>query len=96
VIDIREAEGGTVLRVRVQPRASREEIAGEREGALLVRLTTPPVEGRANRALTALMARALDVPPSSVTVLRGARGRDKLVHVAGVPEAVVRARLGAA
>jgi uncharacterized protein len=96
VIQISEADGGTVLRVRVQPRASREELAGEREGALLVRLTTPPVEGRANRALARLMAETFDVPASSVTVVRGARGRDKLIHVAGVSAAVVRAKLAAA
>jgi uncharacterized protein len=95
VIDIREAEGGTVLRVRVQPRASREEVSGERAGALVVHLTAPPVEGLANRALARLLARTLDVPASAVTVLRGARGRDKLVHVAGVAAAVVKARLGA-
>jgi uncharacterized protein YggU (UPF0235/DUF167 family) len=51
------------------------------------------VEGLANRALARLLARTLDVPASAVTVLRGARGRDKVVHVAGLEAAVVKARL---
>ena len=89
-----EAEGGTVLRVRVQPRASREAVSGERAGALVVHVTAPPVDGLANRAVARLLARTLDVPASAVTVLRGSRGRDKVVHVAGVAVAVVRARLG--
>jgi uncharacterized protein (TIGR00251 family) len=79
------------LRVRVQPRASRDAIAGERAGALLVRLTAPPVEGAANAALLRLVARALGVPPSSIEILRGATGRDKLLRIAGVAaDAVAR------
>jgi hypothetical protein len=71
------------LRVRVQPRASRDAIAGERGGALLVRLTAPPVEGAANQALSRLLGKALGLPPSAVEVLRGATGRDKLLRIAG-------------
>jgi len=77
------------LRVRVQPRASRDAIAGERAGALLVRLTAPPVEGAANAALLRLVARALGVPPSSIEILRGATGRDKLLRIAGVAAGAV-------
>ena len=81
------------FRVRVQPRAAREELAGERSGALLVRLTAPPVEGAANAALLKLMAKALGVAPSAITLLRGRTRRDKLLHVDGVGAAAVRARL---
>lgn len=70
--------------VRVQPRASRDELAGERAGALLVRLSAPPLEGAANSALIRLLARALGVPPSAVEILRGESRRDKLVRVRGV------------
>jgi uncharacterized protein (TIGR00251 family) len=74
---------GTV-KVRLQPRAARDEIVGERAGALVVRLTAPPVEGRANEALCRLIARRLGVARSRVTLLRGARSRDKLVQVEGL------------
>lgn len=78
------------LRVRVQPRASRDAIAGERGGVLLVRLTAPPVEGAANQALSRLLGKALGLPPSAVEVLRGATGRDKLLRIAGASASDLR------
>ena len=92
-LDVRDTPGVLTLRVRVQPRASRDGIGGEREGALVVRLTAPPVEGRANEALARLLGRALGVPPSAVRVVRGATGRDKRVAVAGVSAAAALERL---
>jgi uncharacterized protein YggU (UPF0235/DUF167 family) len=62
-------------------------------GVLRVRVTAPPVEGEANRAVSALVARALGVRPSAVTVARGTRGRDKLIRVEGLSRAEVEARL---
>jgi uncharacterized protein (TIGR00251 family) len=93
-LDVRESDGGVSLRVRVQPRASSDGIGGERNGALAVRLTAPPVEGAANEALTRLLARALGVPPGAVRVLRGQTGREKIVHVRGVSAADVLALAG--
>ena len=81
--------------VRVQPRAGHDEIVGERAGAIVVRVKAPPVEGRANEAVRKLIAKRLGVPRSKVTIVRGARGRDKLVSVEGVGEAEVRRTLGA-
>ncbi|MBI4247103.1 MAG: DUF167 domain-containing protein [Candidatus Rokubacteria bacterium] len=86
------AEGG-LLRVRVQPRASRSEVIGWRGGVLSVRVTAPPVEGEANRAVAALLAQALGVRPSAVSVVRGERGRDKLVRVAGLTPEQVATRI---
>jgi uncharacterized protein (TIGR00251 family) len=82
------------IRVRVLPRAAREEIAGERSGALLVRLTAPPVEGRANEALCRLLAKRLGVGRTRVTVVRGGASRDKLVRVEGVSPAQAKRALG--
>jgi uncharacterized protein len=90
-LDIREAGASVTFPVRVRPRAGRDEIAGERSGALLVRLNAPPVEGAANAALCRLLARALDLAPSRVELLRGSTGRDKLVRVTGTDAARVRA-----
>jgi hypothetical protein len=86
-----------LLRVRVQPRAPRSEIVGWRaDGTLSVRVAAPPVEGRANAALAALLAGALAVRPSAVTVAQGTRGRDKLVRITGLTPAEVRQRIGGA
>jgi len=90
---VRDVAGGVSLRVRVSPRASRDEVAGERDGALVVRLTAPPVEGQANAALVRFLARRLGVAPSTVSVTRGAKGREKVLLVAGAHADDVRASL---
>ncbi|PYM33773.1 MAG: DUF167 domain-containing protein [Candidatus Rokuibacteriota bacterium] len=83
------------LRVRVEPRASRDEVVGWREETLRLRVSAPPLEGRANAAVVDLIARAAGVARSAVSVVAGERSRDKLVRVAGVSAAALRARLGA-
>ena len=92
-LDLRDTDAGLTLRVRVQPRASRNALSGEREGALVVRLTAPPVEGAANEALVRLLGKALGVAPSAVRVVSGATGRNKVVSVAGLDAATARERL---
>jgi uncharacterized protein (TIGR00251 family) len=72
------------LAVRVQARARRDEIAGERGGMMLVRVTAPPVEGRANAAVCRLLAKRLGLAPGRVAVVRGASSRDKLVEIDGI------------
>jgi uncharacterized protein len=81
------------LRVRLQPGASRSEIAGERDGAILVRVTAPPIEGRANEALRKLIAKRLGVARGRVTIVRGQRARDKVVRIDGVEEGEARKAL---
>jgi uncharacterized protein (TIGR00251 family) len=75
---------GVILAVRVIPRARKHEIAGTREGALLVRLAAPPVEGAANDALIELLADRLGVPRRAVRIVSGWRSRQKRVAVTGV------------
>ena len=84
----------TQLRVRLQPRARRDEVVGEREGAVLVRVTAPPVDGKANDALCRLIAKRAGVAPSRVSVIRGHTARDKTLDVEGVDIAALRAALG--
>jgi len=79
-----ETPDGVVLTLRVIPRARKHEIAGMRDGALLVRLAAPPVEGAANDALIAFLADRLRVPRRAVQIVSGERGRQKRVAVSGV------------
>lgn len=81
------------MRVRLQPRAAREEIRGERDGAVLVRITEPPIAGRANAALVKLIAKRARVAKGRVAIVGGARSRDKLVRVDGIGEAELRRAL---
>lgn len=83
------------IAVRLQPRARRDEVVGMRGDAILIRVTAPPVDGRANAALCAFVAKRAGVPKSAVAVVVGAGARDKVVEVAGVDEATLRAALGA-
>jgi uncharacterized protein len=71
------------IRVHLTPRARREAIDGWRDGILRVRVTAPPIEGRANEALVRLIAAALKIAPSRVRVVAGASARTKLVEVEG-------------
>ena len=82
------------IRVRLTPRAAREQIAaGPEAGTYSARVTAPPVDGRANDALRKLIARRAGVAPSRVAVVRGDKSRDKLVRVEGLDEATLRERL---
>lgn len=80
--------------IRLQPRAGSNAIGGERGGKLLVRVTAPPVDGRANAALCRLIAKAAGVAPGKVTVVRGESARDKVVSVEGIGEDALRSALG--
>jgi len=84
----------TTVSVRLTPRAARDELAGWREGVLAVRVTAPPVGGRANAALVRLLADALGLAPSRLSVVSGASARLKRVRVEGLSPDEVRARLG--
>jgi uncharacterized protein (TIGR00251 family) len=81
------------IAIRVQPRARREEVVGERGAAIVIRVTAPPVDGKANAALCAFVAKAAGVPPSHVEVVRGQTSRDKVVRVEGVTGEALRAAL---
>ena len=79
--------------VRVQPSASKNEVAGLRDGALKIRLQAPAVEDRANEALCEFLAEILKRPKSAVRILAGDRSRTKRVEVFGVTTAQVEALL---
>ena len=89
MIEIAERDGCVVFAVRVTPRASRDAIEGEHAGALRIRLTAPPVEGRANEALRRLLAERLNVPVSAVRIVAGETSRTKRVSIAGVSRAQI-------
>ena len=93
-MQITEKEGAVSFTVRVQPRASRDEIAGEYQDGLKIRLTAPPVDDRANEALRKLLAARLKVPLAAVRIASGERSRTKRVEVRGVTSRMIRGLLG--
>jgi uncharacterized protein (TIGR00251 family) len=84
MLEVQEREGAVIFSLRVQPRASKDEIAGELAGALKVRLRAPAVEDRANEALVEFLAGLLKRPKSAVRILSGERSRTKRVEIHGV------------
>jgi uncharacterized protein len=85
--------GSVSFAVRVQPRASKNEVAGLMNGALKIRLQAPALEDRANEALCEFLAEILKRPKSAVRILAGDRSRTKRVEVFGVTTAQVEALL---
>ena len=85
---------GVFIRVRVQPRASLEGVEGIYGDRLRLRVTAPPLEGAANAACIALLAKALGVPRSQVQLHAGAKSRDKLLHITGLSTKQIATILG--
>ncbi|MBU2227056.1 MAG: YggU family protein [Proteobacteria bacterium] len=95
MIPIRETAAGAVFRIRVVPRASRCEAAGIRDDALKLRITAPPVEGKANEECIRLLAELLGVKKTQVTIIAGHASRTKTVAVSGRTAGEIAARLPA-
>ena len=83
MIEVRQSADHVSFLVRVQPRASRSELAGEWQRALCVRLAEPPLEDRANGALRRFLAARLNVPLAAVRIARGEHSRNKRVEITG-------------
>jgi uncharacterized protein (TIGR00251 family) len=92
-LEISSRVGAVAFQVRVQPRASRNEIAGVVAGALKVRLQAPALEDRANEALCEYLAALLKTPKSAVRILGGDRSRIKRIEIRGVQEQQIRGLL---
>ena len=84
MVETQERDGAVIFSVRVQPRASKDEIAGEMGGAMKIRLRAPAVEDRANEALVEFLAGLLKTSRSAVSILSGERGRAKRIEIRGV------------
>ena len=89
----KEGPSKTIINVKVIPRASRDQIAGIEQGLYRIKLTAPPVEGRANKALKELLARRLGLPKGDIEIISGERSRQKSVRIHGLSPQDVKALL---
>jgi uncharacterized protein (TIGR00251 family) len=87
VIQYSEKDRSLIFAVRIAPRASRSEIAGEYNGALRVRIAAPPVEGAANRELIRLLAKTFKLPQKAIDIVSGAGSKNKVVRIRGADAA---------
>jgi uncharacterized protein (TIGR00251 family) len=90
---IEPTSSGVMLRVFVAPRSANTKVLGLFDGMVKVALTAPPVDGAANKALLAFLAKTLGVPKSSVTIVAGETSRRKAVEVVGISRNNARKKL---
>jgi uncharacterized protein (TIGR00251 family) len=81
------------IAVRLRPRGYADEVLGLEDGVLQARVSAPPVDGKANRALCRLVAKRAGVAPSRVSVIRGEKSRDKMLLVEGIDRPTLMSRL---
>ncbi len=93
MLQLRQTSGGLVFKVQLQPRASRNQIVGLQGDALKVKLTAPPVDGKANKALLKFLAKKLGVSKSRLQIIAGHTSREKQIEVQGIKEAGLLNRL---
>ena len=92
--DLHQSEQGGVVRVRVIPRAKADEISEIlQDGRVKIRLVAPPVDGKANKSLKVFLSSILKVPRSSIEIISGSKGRDKVVRVNGLDQESINARI---
>jgi uncharacterized protein YggU (UPF0235/DUF167 family) len=94
-LEILPCAGGCLLRVRVKPKAREERLIGAHAGGVKLSVQAPPERGKANDAVRGLLARLLDLPPSSIAVASGAASQDKIVRLDGISPAECGRRLAA-
>ena len=91
---LHDGKKGAAIAIRVTPRASRNEIVEVlSDGTVRIRLTAPPVDGKANDALVEFLSNVLDIPPSRIEIVAGLTGRDKLVSILDMDAEVVHTRI---
>lgn len=83
------------ISLRIQPGASRNEVAGLASGVWRLRIAAPPVEGKANKELTLYLSEVLNIAKSNIVIVKGERGRDKVIAVYGLTADEIGKRLSA-
>ena len=91
---IQQTGGGVTLQLKIVPNASRNRIDGLHGDAVKIRLTAPPVDGKANTALVEFLAEELQCPKSAISLVAGATARSKRILITGLAPAVIADRLG--
>lgn len=94
MIELHTTSIGISFAVKVHPRAKKNAITGEVDGAIKLSITAPPVDGKANQACIDFFAKLLKVPRPSITIAAGETSRNKVIRVEGLRAEEVRTRLG--
>ncbi len=90
---ITKSDRGVRLTLFIQPKASKNEIIGPHNGALKVKVTAPPVDGKANAELVEFLSDILEIPKRQIEILKGETGRNKSVEITGLSVEEISAKL---
>lgn len=94
LLNISERDGAVIFDLFIQPRASRNEICGIQSGAFKIRLTSPPVDGAANKLCIEFLAKTLGIAKGRITIIAGEKSRHKKVRVEGIDKDLIIALTG--
>jgi uncharacterized protein (TIGR00251 family) len=94
MLRVTETPSGVRLEIKVQPRSSRNQVAGEQDGVLKIKLAAPPVDGEANKALIDYLSDLLNVSKRSINLIKGETSRNKLVEINGINRETLLNRVG--
>lgn len=92
-LEIKKCDEGIQFAASIQPRSSKNSISGLHNNRLKIRLTSPPVEGAANRLCIKFLAEFLDISPSRVSIVQGLTGRNKTIKIEGMDENTFRDKI---
>ncbi len=85
-LPIKKCKTGIQFPATIQPRSSKNELSGLYNRALKIKLTSPPVDGAANRQLIKFLAKFLDISPSRISILAGQTGKQKTMQIEALDE----------
>ncbi|HEX7674310.1 MAG TPA: DUF167 domain-containing protein [Bdellovibrio sp.] len=91
---IETVKGGVRLHLFIQPKSSKNEVVGSHNGLLKIKITAPPIDGKANECLIEFLSDVFDIPKRDITIIRGETGRNKTVELSGVTAQVAQEVLG--
>ncbi len=90
MIDLTENQDSIIFNVRVIPRSSKSEIIGEYDGDLKVKLTSPPVDGKANKELIKILSKALKTAKSDIEIISGETSRSKRIQIKNITRSAIQ------
>lgn len=93
-LNLNEAAGGIRLEVKVQPRSAKNMVNGVQEGRLKLKITSPPVEGEANKMLIDYLSRLLALPKKNISIIKGDTSSHKLLEISGITREDLLSKLG--
>ncbi|MDP8263376.1 MAG: DUF167 domain-containing protein [Candidatus Ancaeobacter aquaticus] len=83
-IDVTETKAGLILKVKVQPKANHDQVIGMYDGGIKIKIQSPPVDGKANKACESFLSKLLGIPKGGVSLVKGLTSKNKMFRISGL------------